>query len=97
MSASSKTKTKINRIDLRVSSEQKELLERAASLQGLSLSAYLLSHGLKAAKAELETYQKLVLSDRDRELFLSLVTNPPKPNQSLKDAMKKFQQEYEQV
>jgi uncharacterized protein (DUF1778 family) len=95
MSASSKTKTKVNRIDLRVNSEQKELLEKAASLKGLSLSAYLLSHGLEAAKAELEKHQKLVLSDRDRDLFLSLIVNPPEPNQSLKDAMKKFQQEFE--
>jgi uncharacterized protein (DUF1778 family) len=95
MSASSKTKTKVNRIDLRVNSEQKELLEKAASLKGLSLSAYLLSHGLEAAKAELEKHQSLVLNDRDRDLFLSLIVNPPEPNQSLKDAMRKFQQQYE--
>ncbi len=35
MSASSKT----NRIDLRVSKEQKELLETAASIKGISLSS----------------------------------------------------------
>jgi uncharacterized protein (DUF1778 family) len=96
MSTYSKSKTKIDRIDLRVSSDQKELLEKAASLKGLSLSAYLLSHGLEAAKIELEAHQKLVLSDRDRDLFLSLIVNPPKPNQDLKNAMRNFQQKYEE-
>jgi uncharacterized protein (DUF1778 family) len=32
--------TKNNRIDLRVTPEQKALLEQAASLKGISLSAY---------------------------------------------------------
>ena len=91
MSVSSKT----NRIDLRVSKEQKELLETAASIKGISLSAYLLANCLEIAKADIAKHQKLVLSDRDRDLFLSLIANPPKPNQDLVEAMKEFQQEYE--
>ena len=91
MSASSKT----NRIDLRVSREQKEILETAASIKGVSLSAYLLANCLQIAKADLAEHQKLVLSERDRDLFLSLIANPPKPNQSLVAAMQEFQQEYE--
>lgn len=91
MSASSKT----NRIDLRVSREQKEILETAASIKGVSLSAYLLANCLQIAKADLAQHQKLVLSERDRDLFLSLIANPPKPNPSLVEAMQEFQQEYE--
>lgn len=88
-------KSKEKRIDLRVTSEQKELLERAAELKGMSLSAYLVSHGLTVAQAELEAYQKLILSDRDRDLFLELIASPPKPNSTLKKAMREFQEEYE--
>jgi hypothetical protein len=29
------------------------------------------------------------LSDRDRDLFLSLLDNPPEPNEALKNAMRK--------
>lgn len=86
---------KEKRIDLRVSNEQKELLERAAQLRGMSLSTYLLSNCLTAAQTDLELHQKLVLSDRDRDLFLGLLANPPKPEKSLREAMKKFQEEYE--
>ena len=71
---------KSNRIDLRVSQEQKDLLETAASIKGISLSAYLLSNCLEKAKADIAKHQKLVLSDRDRDLFLSLIANPPQPN-----------------
>ena len=91
MSVSSKT----SRIDLRVSKEQKELLETAASIKGISLSAYLLSNCLEIAQADIAEHQKLVLSDRDRDLFLSLIAHPPKPNQDLVEAMQEFQQEYE--
>ncbi|MGK7896123.1 MAG: DUF1778 domain-containing protein [Xenococcus sp. (in: cyanobacteria)] len=91
MSVSSKT----SRIDLRVSKEQKELLETAASIKGISLSSYLLMNCLEIAKADIAKHQKLVLSDQDRDLFLSLIANPPKPNQDLVQAMQEFQQDYE--
>lgn len=89
------TKSKQSRVDLRVSPEQKELLERAAFLRGLSLSSYLLSNSIEAAIKDIESHSKFVLSDNDRDLFLSLMENPPEPNQALKSAMKRFQEEYE--
>ena len=73
MSASSKD----SRIDLRVTAEQKALLEKAASMQGVSLSAYTLLHLLPQAQKDLEDREKLVLTDRDRDLFLSAIANPP--------------------
>ena len=89
------TKAKKSRLDLRIDQEQKELLERAASLRGLSLSSYLLSNSIEAATKDIESHEKLVLSDNDRDLFLSLMENPPEPNQALKSAMRRFQEEYE--
>ena len=95
MLTTSAKKAKPSRIDLRVSPEQKELLERAASLRGLSLSSYLLSNSIETARRDIESHEKLVLSDNDRNLFLSLMENPPEPNQALKSAMRRFQEEYE--
>lgn len=95
MSKTPTQKAKVKRIDLRISSEQKELLEKAASLKGLSLSAYMLSHCLEVAQNELAANQKLVLTDRDRDLFLSLMQNPPEPEETLVKAMKNFQENYE--
>ena len=89
------TKAKKSRLDIRIDQEQKELLERAASLRGLSLSSYLLSNSIEAAIKDIESHEKLVLSDNDRDLFLSLMENPPEPNEALKSAMRRFQEEYE--
>ncbi len=58
------SQAKDSRIDLRVTKEQKALLEKAAFLKGISLSAYTLSHLLLIAKQEIEEQEKLILSDR---------------------------------
>lgn len=88
-------KHKDSRIDVRVRPEQKEILERAASIKGVSLSAYLLSNSLEKARTEIEQYEKLVLSDRDRDLFITLMSEPPEPNLALTEAMAQYQQDYE--
>jgi uncharacterized protein (DUF1778 family) len=85
---------KNSRIDLRVTQEQKELLEKAASLRGISLSAYTLFHLLPVAKQDLEAHEKLILSDRDRDLFLSVMENPPELQGKLKTAIKKYRDKY---
>ncbi|QSJ19483.1 DUF1778 domain-containing protein [Nostoc sp. UHCC 0702] len=82
------------RIDLRVTQEQKELLERAASLKGISLSAYTLFHLLPAAKQDIDVHERLVLSNRDRDLFMSVMENPPELKGKLKSAIHKYRQKY---
>ena len=84
-----------SRIDLRVTAEQKALLEQAASLSGVSLSAYTLLHLIPKAQQDLERQQRLTLSNRDRDLFLSAIVNPPKLEGKLKTAIAKYQQKYE--
>ncbi len=88
------SKAKNNRIDLRVTLEQKAVLERAAALKGVSLSAYTLFHLLPAAKQEVDSHEKLVLSDRDRDLFMSVMDNPPELKGKLKGAIKKYREKY---
>jgi uncharacterized protein (DUF1778 family) len=87
---------KDSRIDLRVTQEQKELLEKAASLRGISLSAYTLFHLLPVAKQEIEDQERLVLSDCDRDLFMSIMENPPELQGNLKTAIKKYRDKYGQ-
>lgn len=89
------SKAKNNRIDLRVTLEQKEVLERAAALKGVSLSAYTLFHLLSAAKQEVDdSHEKLVLSNHDRDLFMSVMDNPPELKGKLKGAIKKYREKY---
>lgn len=90
------SKVKHSRIDLRVTQEQKELLEKAASLRGISLSAYTLLHLLPVAKQDIDTQERLILSDRDRDLFMSIMENPPELQGHLKTAIKKYRDKYGQ-
>ena len=81
-------------IDLTITEEQKALLERAASLKGVSLKAYTLLNILAVAKQELESYEVLALSDRDRDMFLSVMENPPQLCGKLKEAIADYQVKY---
>lgn len=76
------------RIDLRANSNQKSLLERAAELKHISLSSYILSTSLNQAQLDLSENETLVLSNRDRDLVMNLLDNPPEPNKALKELFK---------
>jgi uncharacterized protein (DUF1778 family) len=67
---------KDNRIDLRVTQEQKALLEQAASLRLIPL-----------AQQDISAQEKLVLSDRDRDLLMDSLENPPELQGKLKLAI----------
>jgi uncharacterized protein (DUF1778 family) len=85
---------KDNRIDLRVTQEQKALLEQAASLKGVSLSAYTILHLLPVAQQDIAAQEKLTLSDRDRDLLMASLDNPPALRGNLKSAIAKHREKY---
>ena len=81
---------KDSRVDFRVSDVQKTLLERAAEIKHLSLSSYILSSSIKQAELDIAENEMLILSNRDRDLIMSALENPPEPNEALKGMFKWF-------
>lgn len=79
---------KMDRIDLRVTRDQKEVLARAAALSGLSMSSFLVAKALNEAKKIVSKSESIVLSNRDRDMFYALLKNPPKANKNLVRLMK---------
>ncbi len=79
---------KMDRIDLRITREQKELLARAAALSGVSMSSFLVNNALDQAKRIVVKSETITLSDRDRDLFYSILKDPPKPNKNLVKLMR---------
>ena len=79
---------KDSRVDFRVSDVQKSLLERAAEIKHLSLSSYILSLSIKQAELDIAENEMLILSNRDRDLVMSALENPPEPNEALKGMFK---------
>ncbi|MCK5798126.1 MAG: DUF1778 domain-containing protein [Deltaproteobacteria bacterium] len=80
--------TKEERIDLRTSREVKDLIQRAADLIGTTMSAFILHCSYDAAREALAQQASVVVSDRDRDLFLRLLDDPPAPNDALKQLLR---------
>ena len=87
--------TKDRRIDLRVTQSQKELLEKAAALQGVSLSTYTLLRLLPTAQQEIDDREKIVLTDRDRDLLMAALENPPELSIKLKSTIDSYRAKYD--
>ena len=79
---------KNNRIHIRVSDEDKELIELAAQYNKQSLSAYIFDIVMKQAELDVKKNETIVLNNKQRDLVLSLLENPPKANEALKDLFK---------
>lgn len=82
---------KQQRIDLRTTSKIKSTLERAAELTGSSLTTFMVEASYEKAKHLIKESEIIILSDRERDRFLSLLENPNrKANTKLKNAMRHY-------
>lgn len=81
--------TKTDRLEMRLTREQKELLERASVLTGQPLTGFALSHLLEDAQQVVERHERTVLSRRDWERFLTLIESAPEPTPALKQAWRR--------
>lgn len=77
------------RIDLRTSPEIKDMIVRAASTAGLSMSAFLLGAAQERAKQVLNDAELMTLSPRDWEAFFVALDNTDKPRPKLSAAMQR--------
>lgn len=73
-----------DRIELRAKPEVKAVIERAAQLRHTTISAYLLETAFQRAQADLKETETLVLNEKDRTRFFSLVSSPPQPSAALR-------------
>ena len=79
-----------SRIEIRVDSKQKALLEKAAALTGASLSSFMLSTCIEDAMRLLDEYHTTILSDEAFDQLLDLLAHPPEPNEALKRAVEHY-------
>lgn len=84
---------KRERLATRLSTEQKALLQRAADLEGRSLSDFVLESAQRAAESVIREHEVMTLTAQDSRAFADAVLNPPLPNQRLQAAFARYQQE----
>ena len=79
-----KGRTRAERLEARVTAEQKSLIERAAALQGRSVTDFVLTSVQDAARRAIEEYNQLALSVRDSEVFVDALLNTKPVNDRLR-------------
>lgn len=75
------------RLEARTQPSVKDAIHRAATLNGVDVSSFVVSAAYRAARATIEAHKVTVLeSEADKEAFFKALDNPPKPTERLKDA-----------
>ncbi len=77
-----------DRIDLRISQEDKELIEAAATLKGQKMSAFVIESMRQVSQQVIETNRKISLPDESWNKFVEMLMEPAEPNASLLRAAK---------
>lgn len=83
--------SKEERIELRVSSMDKEIFKRAQAISGdKTFSGFIIRIVRKHAEEIVAQNDRIISSERDREVFFNAVFGNGKPNEHLIEAAKKY-------
>ena len=78
------------RLEARISRAQKELFQRAADLQGRSLTDFVIASDHEAAVRAVEEMEIIRLSAADSRAFADALLNPRAPTARLKAAARRY-------
>jgi uncharacterized protein (DUF1778 family) len=81
------------RLEARVSSEQKDFFQRAATLSGRSLSELVIDSTQEAAAKIVQEHEVIRLSREEQVAFVSALLSPAKPGARLKRAVKSYRRQ----
>ncbi|NEQ98876.1 MAG: DUF1778 domain-containing protein [Cyanothece sp. SIO2G6] len=84
--------TPMARLEARITPETKALFQKAASLEGRTLTDFVVASVQAEANRVIQKHQILKLSVDDSEAFVDALLNPPEPNDSLKAAALRYEQ-----
>ena len=85
-------RTRSERLETRVTAEQKSLIERAAALQGRTVTDFVLTSVQDAARRAIEEHQQLELSMRDSEVFVDALLNPKPVGDRLRETVRRYRE-----
>lgn len=79
------------RFDARLNERQKVLIQRAADIEGRSMTDFVLHSAEQAAERTIEQSSILTLTARDSAAFVDALLNPPKPGKVLCRAARHYE------
>ena len=75
------------RLEVRTQPSVKDAINRAATLNGVDVSSFVVNAAYNAARSTIEAHKVMVLeSEADKEAFFKALDNPPGPTKRLKEA-----------
>ena len=84
------TTAKSERLETRVTPAQKELILKAAVLEGRTLTDFVIDTLGRTAEQVVARHEVRTLRGRDREAFVQALLNPPEPSPKLRQAAKRY-------
>jgi uncharacterized protein (DUF1778 family) len=78
------------RFDARLNEDQKMLIQKAADLEGRTMTDFVLRSAQAAAERTLQDRAMLILSARETESFVDAVLNPAEPGPVLRAAARQY-------
>jgi uncharacterized protein (DUF1778 family) len=87
-----KGRVRAQRLEARVTTEQKRLIERAAALQGRTVTDFVLTSVQDAARRAIEEHREFQLSVRDSEAFVEALLNPKPVNDRLRETIRRYRE-----
>jgi uncharacterized protein (DUF1778 family) len=88
----SRARVRGERLETRVTADQKSLIEHAAAIQGRTVTDFVLTSVQEAARRAIEEHQRLDLSIRDSQAFAEALINPQPVNERLRDTVRRYRQ-----
>jgi uncharacterized protein (DUF1778 family) len=86
-------KTRVARLEARMTTAQKALLQHAAALSGRTLSEFVLASAQEAAAKVIQEYETIRLSRSEQVAFVTALLKPRAPNARLRKAVEKYWQQ----
>src|SRR5579864_2432989 len=81
---------KLQRLEARITPDQKRLIERAAELRGTTVTEFVVASVQQAAANAIKEFEVLILRDQARKVFVNEILNPPFPNEAARTAARRY-------
>jgi uncharacterized protein (DUF1778 family) len=85
-------RARAQRLEARVTAEQRTLIERAAALQGRTVTDFVLTSVQDAARRAIKEHQQLELSVRDSQVFVEALLNPKPVDDRLRETVRRYRE-----
>lgn len=83
-------RTRADRLEARITSEQKALIQRAAELEGRSVTDFVITSVQSAAKRTLEEHEVIVLGAADSRAFVNALLDPSPVSERMRDTARRY-------